>query len=470
MPFNIYPERGQAGPRHTKNWSLYDPSAGTPPGTGAWVSGEGITRPMDWDWILHLLYPSGSKGYPLTALISKMSKKIVTDPRYHWFGKSLPSQSGEITGVFSDAGLVNAYAGGGIAGDLIFVQMSLQDSQHFRDGHEVMFSHPTYDSFMLRGKVVAVAPNGTRSFVSVYLLEADSVALPNASALGGYLIIIGDINPEFGAAPNNIAYESVKFENYTQIFRQPVRISNTALHTAYRLGTSAGNTRGDYAEQVREALELHGMQKEKAFIFGLPTERVGNNGMPERTTAGILWFIHNFGGVVADFRTLVDPDFPIPAGALWNEWGSRFLDYIMARIFRYGGMGSRLCFCGWGAISGIQNCVMYAPKTQYTIGVRESAYGINITTLVSPFGELQLVSHPLFTYVPSMRNAMLIISMEDLEYRELRPTKYIAEAKDNPTSPGLLDGITEEYINESGLALYFPPKFGIIYGVGLDRP
>ena len=468
MAFDIYPSYGQIGPRHTENWHVYNPNAGTPPGT--WVSGKGITREMDWDWVLHRLYPTGTKGYPLTALISRMRKEYLTDPQFHWFGKSAPTQNATIIGVFLDGGMTTPYAGGAVVGDLLYVQMSLQDVQHFRDGHEVMFVNTDYDRYILRGKVVSVAPNGNNSYVSVMLLEADATTGPNASLPNSFLVIIGDINPEFGAAPGNVAYEPTMFENYAQIFRQPVRMSNTALHTRFRLGSPGGSSKGDYPELVKEALELHGLLREKAFLFGLPTIRVGANGMPERTTGGVDWFIKKYKGVVADFRTLNDPDFPIPAGAFWNDWGSRFLDYVTARVFRYGGMGTRIGLCGWGAIIGIQNCVMYSPKTQYSIGLRESAFGINIVTLVSPFGEIQLVAHPLFTYIPNMRNTMIILSLEDMIYKELRPTRYIAGTKDSPPAPGLLDGITEEYISEGGLKILNAPKFGMVYGIGLDRP
>lgn len=467
MPLT-FPQRGQNGPRHTENWWLYDTLGGTPPGTGAWASGKYKTRPTDWDYVLHRLYPSGTKGYPLTALITKMRKKVVMDPEFHWLSKTLPSQYTPTTNVFRDPGLTVPYVGGGVIDDVLYAQVPLIGATHFRDGHEVAFINDDVSAFLLRGKAVAVSQAGANSFISVKLLENDTVAPPtHAGTPNGGIVVIGDVNPEFGAVPNNIAYDPVKYTNFTQIFRSPLRISNTARATTYKPGSP-----GDYAELLREALELHGIQKEKAFLFSLPTEKIGTNNMPERTTGGLLWFVQNHGGFVGDFRTINTPDFTLPAAAQWTTYGSRFLDYVMAMVTRYGGYGNRICFCGWGAVAGVQNAILYGPKTQYNIVYKDSIFGMRITTLVSPFGEFELVVHPLFTYFPNFRNSMFIISFEDLEYRPLngRETIFHAEAANSSSPPGHLDGVTEEYLTEAGLAVHFPCKFGCVHGIGLDRP
>ena len=465
MPFQM-PVQATYGARHTQNWKVYDTTGGAPPGTGAWVNGKLITRPLDWDEVLHLLYPTGSQGYPLSALITKMSKKPAVDPEFNWFSKTLPSQEALNTGVYIDAALTTAYGGGGLVGDVIYIKTSLTDIQHFRDGHEVMIVSPTDSLFMLRGKVVGVAQNGVNSFLAINLLEADvSSLLTNAGTLGLSTIVIGDINPEYGAMPGNLLYEPIKFTNYTQIFREPLRISRTALQSAYRIGS-----KGDYQEAHRETLERHSIQKEKAWFFGLPTERMGANGMPERTTAGLTWFISNFGGLVADFRTINVPELVIPAGATWINWGGRFMDYCASMIFRYGGMGGRLAFCGFGALAGINSMIKYGPNSNYTINTGMTSYGINVTELITPFGKLNFVLHPLWGNYAHMRNTMYVVSMEDLQYRALQDTKFYDDNTDRSLSHARLDGIAEEYLTEAGLAMYNPVKFGIINGIGLDRP
>ena len=469
MPLYHYPESAVTGPRHTENFRYYDPTPIIPGGAAkGWVSGKYTTRPTDWNYALHRMYPSGSKGYPLTALITKMQKSPATDPEFHWMSKMLPSQCGAITGVFRDPGLTTAYAGGALEGEVLYFRVSLDDSTHFRDGHEAAIISADYADYILRGKVISVAPAGANSFVSLQLLENDGVApAPVASSPNASIIVIGSINPEFGATPSNIIYDPTTFKNYTQIFRTPYRISGTARATRYLPGSP-----GDYAEGMRETLEMHGITMEKAFLLSVPTEKIGVNNMPERTTGGIQWFIQNHGGTIADFRTIPTAISDIPAGATWNEYGTRFLDYMMYQVTQFGGYGNRICFCGGGAISGIQNAVLYRPKTSYTIGYKESAFGINVVTLYSPFGEFQLVVHPLFAYFPNFLNSMFIISLEDLRYRPLngRDTTYHSEAPGKSPSPGYLDGTTEEYLTECGLELHFPVKFGIAHGIGKDRP
>ena len=93
------------------------------------------------------------------------------------------------------------------------------------------------------------------------------------------VLIVGNINPEGGPIPDAIAYDPLKFNNYTQIFRTPLEITRTARKTKLR-------TEDAYKEAKRESLELHSIEMEKAYLFGVRSESIGPNGQPERTTAG----------------------------------------------------------------------------------------------------------------------------------------------------------------------------------------
>lgn len=467
VPANPYPQRVNQGHRSTVDWALYDYQQGVPPGTGAWVNGIYQWRPTDWDSFLHYLYPTGNKAYPLTALITKMKKKPVSDPQFNWFSKGMPTQTANNTGVFRDAGLTIAYVGGGVVGDVIYVRAVLEEVQHFRDGHEAMIASPTDPTMILRGKVVGVAPNGNNSYIAINLLEADTNSLTsNAGTPGNVTMVIGNINPEAGAMPGNISYDPVKFTNYTQIFRTSVRMSRTAMQT--KIITSKD---GGYADEKKQALELHGMEREKAFLFGLPTENIGLNGKPERTTGGIYDFILRRGGFIDDFRTTTPAStLAIPAGGAWVDWGSQWLDYALAKPFALGGIGSRLGFCGYGAFIGINNAVKYGPKAQYTLTPRMSEYGINVQTLLGPVGQVDLVLHPLLSMMPNFQHSLLLISFEDLTYRYLQETQYYKDSVSINTGHTRIDGIAEEFLTECGLQLNFPQKFGYFSGVGLDRP
>ena len=98
------------------------------------------------------------------------------------------------------------------------------------------------------------------------------------------VLIVGNINAEGASIPDAISYDPVKYNNYTQIFRTPLEITRTARKTRLRTGDP-------YKEMKREALELHSIELEKAFFFGVSSENTGSNGKPERTTQGCIDFI-----------------------------------------------------------------------------------------------------------------------------------------------------------------------------------
>jgi hypothetical protein len=115
----------------------------------------------------------------------------------------------------------------------------------------------------------------------VKLLEDDDNSTAGDLSDADTLLIIGNINAEGAAMPDAVAYDPLKWYNFTQIFRSPLEITRTAMQTRLRTGDQ-------YKEAKRECLEMHGIEMEKAFLFGVPSESTGDNGKPERTTLGIV--------------------------------------------------------------------------------------------------------------------------------------------------------------------------------------
>ena len=96
--------------------------------------------------------------------------------------------------------------------------------------------------------------------------------------------------------PQAVSYNPTKYYNKTQIFRTPLSIDRTTRQTRSRTGDK-------YKELKREALELHSIEMEKAFIWGIMTENTGDNGKPETTTAGLVRTIIDNSGNVSNFVT-----------------------------------------------------------------------------------------------------------------------------------------------------------------------
>ena len=414
-------------------------------GTGDWATDE---RPYNWRQGILFLYPNGSA--PLTALLSKMGEESVDDPQFHWWTKSLASQRATVTGVYTSVNLSSAYTSGGTAGQTLYVKMSEADADQFRAGHQVLLRCSTDLDVDVNGKVTAVFKDGASSYIAVKLLEADDNSASHDLSDCNTALIIGNINPEGGATPDAIAYDPTKLYNYTQIFRTPLEITRTAQKTKLR-------TADAYKEAKREALEIHSIEMEKAFLFGKKSESTGANGKPERTTDGLISCIKD-NATTNLFNFVTDTDY---SGQTWIQGGEDWLDESLEVIFRYGS-NEKLAFCGSGAVLGINRIAKSSGNINLT--PRDIGYGLKVMEWLTPFGVIYLKTHPLLSYEATNRNMMVVFEPAKLKYRYIDDTTFKKDRQD----PGT-DGSKDEYLTECGLEYHHPSAFGILNGMNQDN-
>ena len=244
-------------------------------GTGDWVAN---VRPESYRESILFLYPNGQA--PLTAMMSMLPGEPVTDPKYHWWTKTLPLQLATITELYTDSGLSSVYASGGVAGTILYAKVSEAQAKEFRPGHTALFRKVSgsasdeadyrYDK---RGKVVQRVLNGASSFVAIRLFS-DASATYDLDEVTN-VTVIGNMNAQGATMPEVVAYDPVQHTNVTEIFRTPLSITRTARKTRLR-------TNAQYEESRREALELHSIEMEKALIWivalGLLVFRLWNRG------------------------------------------------------------------------------------------------------------------------------------------------------------------------------------------------
>lgn len=411
-------------------------------GTGDWVANQ---RPENWREMILRLYPNGKA--PLTAIMAMQGNEKTTDPHFHWWERLLPDQRATITGVWDNAALNDAADGGETAGTTMYVQMSAADAAKFIPGHQMLLRDASILDTDVNCKVTADSViNGANSYVTVKLLEDD-----DNSANGGDLttvdvaLVVGTIHAEGGLSPDGLRYDPVEYFNYTQIFRTALEHTRTAAKTKLRTGD-------DVMQAKKEALELHSIEIERAFTFGIRTLGTGTNGKPERTTGG-----------VKSFLSTNKYDFTKEAGTgTWLNTGEDWLDERFEEIFRYGNT-EKIALCGSGALLGIQKIAKQ--NGLFDLTAKTESYGVKVLRWVTPFGEINLKTHPLMTYEPTTRNSMLIVDPSFLSTRIIDDTKYIPNIQAND-----LDGEKSEYLTESGLELHFEQAHGHFDGIGLDNP
>lgn len=417
------------------------------------VSGQ---RPKNWREMILYLYPNGNA--PLTAILSKMGSEKVDDPEFNWYTKTLSTQAGTITGVFTNAALNAAYAGAtAVAGDTLYVKMAEADAKEFRIGHQILLRKSDSVAVDKNAKVTARTLAGANSYLTILLLEADNTTGDDISDATRCLVI-GNINAEGAGMPDAISYDPVKISNLTQIFRTPLDITRTAKRTRLRTGDA-------YKEAKREALEYHSIEMEKAFLWGIMTERTGANGKPERTTAGLIPTIKQYApNNVVDFRTWSTANHNADD---WTEnfAGEDFIDTQLEVLFRYGNR-QKLALCGSGALLGINKLVKN--RSEFTFTSETKDYGIQVVSWKTPFGEINLMTHPLFSFESSNRHSVVIFEPANLKFRYIDDTTFYADGEKQNTGPNRIDGTKEEFLTEAGLEFHHPVGWGYWNGIGLN--
>lgn len=494
-------------------------------GTGDWVPNQ---RPTNIRESILYLYPNGKA--PLTAIMSKMTSSKVDDPAFSWFTQVFNSINGNIAanngivGTFAKGenvtvnlparpassfpgarsnpttgapmlgadrtsgyqpeeligGLVTpnifdgtaeraaavagagtaAGFGGGVPYDPLYWANSI------KVGHQVLLSSTTNPTISVNTKVIGVdVGNNSTTELSVIILEDP----PSGSTAGNYnyFSVIGNINPEGGHMPSPISLHPMQMHNYTQIFRTSLSITRTARETRTR-------TENQYAKMRREALEMHSIEMEQAFLFGTDSFRFGGNGHPERTTRGIVRYIQqwapqnifNFANSTFDAANGVN----VPSG-YFNEQsngmaiGQIWFNQVLEKIFRYGAE-EKLMLCGNGAIMAINDLAFLGGAIN--IAPRERTWGLQIMNWVTPFGNVSFMSHPLFNEHPVWRNTILVLEPRELEYKYITDTTFYGEnGRVHPEGYGRdrIDGSNEEFLTEAGLKFGMPLKCGILYNV-----
>lgn len=405
--------------------------------------------PGDYREAILRWYPNGEA--PLTAMLSKLPSEVTDHYRYDWWTEGLPTQGAAITELYHDALLGTAYTEtDGAAGDTVYAKMAEASAKEFRAGHEVMLRDNSVPGAEIVGKVLAVSLNGASSYVAIKLLEADDQASGHDF---DYLLVIGSINPQASESPDAISYQPVNVYNYCQIFRTALEIAGTTLATKTRVGDW-------YQHEKQNALRMHSIEMEKAFLWGIRYLGTGSNGKPEYTTGGMIRTI-----TTNRYYYATDTDY---SGKTWIQGGDDWLDEVLAAIFKYGG-DTRMVYAGVGAIAGLNRLA----KTYGNIQLKtaQAEYGIKVMEWITPYGVIYLKRHPLFSYETADNYSMVLFEPKQLRYRYMkgRDTHFRPDDRLQKGTWTDKDAIKEGWLTEAGLELGVEPTFGYLRGVGQDN-
>ena len=429
-------------------------------GSGDWATDQ---RPKAWREMIQFLYPNGA--VTLTGLTSKMGSEKVSDPEFNWWTESLEREGGAVSNMYAESTLTTAYvyathqATIGIAGGQVYAKVALAVAKQFVVGDVVMLRDTDRPNVDVRGEVFSIDYNADNSKISILLHESDDNDTTAASfniATVDTILNIGDINAEGGEIPDSLHYLPVKITNFTQIFRRSLNITRTNLELKLR-------TDEQYQELKRQTLLYHGISMERAFLWGLAFEGTGANSLPKRTSRGII----------TDIRTNASANvshYPDASGFTTKNWragGKDWLDEKFEVGFREGD-DEKLAFCGSTWLMGLNQLAEQYGQINLTPATAE--YGLRVIKWITPFGEINLKTHPLMTHEPTMRDMMVAFEPRRLKYRFVTDTTYYPDINRDKklAGHGKIDGIKEEYLTECGLEYHHPSTGLVLTGGGSD--
>lgn len=368
-------------------------------------------RPENWREKFLQLMPNGSA--PLTAILSMLASEPTDDPEYHNFTKALPD-------------FKFTHSGTALAGATTLTATSSSDASFVRVGSMIRNWRT--------GEVAKVTalPSNTTFTVTRGVGNGGTGIAVNANDIW---FLIGDASAEGATAPSVISWDATSTENYTQIFREPVQFTRTAIKTKTRTGDA-------YKEKLKDALTLHMMKIERSILFGKKDLITGSNGEPERYTGGI---IPNLTSNVLDLSG---------ASGIMSE--ATFDTFLAQYAFAFGS-SEKLALMGWKA-ANLLNTIAKAKYQISSVDVGQS-YGLHFTRYTTPFGDLLVKTHPQFRQLPGAESTMLILDTADLKYRYIDDTQLLKDRQAND-----MDGVMDEYLTECGLELLQEKTHALISG------
>jgi hypothetical protein len=243
-----------------------------------------------------------------------------------------------------------------------------------------------------------------------------------------FLLLVGSQYAEGTAEPKATSRNPVKYNNYTQIFKDTYDLTGTAAETHARTGDPLKNDK-------KRKMWDHSRSIEFAMLFGRKSEGTGANGKPLRTTDGLRAVLPTTTTTV--FSTAVTT--------------STFLDAVYP-VFDFNSPAGdeRIVLCGNTFLNELNKILLTAGNIEYGTVVKQ--FGMTLREYILPQGRLLLRTHPLLNRHSLYQASGFIIDFSSIRWRPMRnrDTKFI----DNIQNKGE-DARRGMWITEAGLQVDF---------------
>lgn len=436
--------------------------------------------------ILHS-YPNGKA--PLTGILSMIPEEDVNDSIFYWYEKRYQSPKTTLRGtnpVTSDAPSTGDANDGtailtGAKTITVDYYMKVDSTKDLAPGHVIRVDtdgNLWWVVSVTRG-VTAEATNG---YIKVRLLRAATLGvIATIFAAATVIRVVGSAYGEgqngTGLSPTGIK-RPYAVQNTTQIFRDRFTFPGSVLKMGLKYDKS-----GPYKEKAHDTVTDHMTSIERALLFGKrsTTTRASFDSSQEdltvRTMSGIIEILELWDagstGISIDGATYAPYSFKGASTSdtddqkriITNTAGTITVDKFTSyteRISRYhtNKSNDKLVLCGAGALMALVK--MFRANSSFQVRYGEKAYGLTVAIITTPFGDYNLVTHPLFNEDTTMTYWMLFLDIWNLKYRPL--TDRDTQLLKNRQNPGD-DKRIDEFLTEAGLEFQMPESCMLVKNV-----
>jgi len=339
---------------------------------GVFASDQGIQGDRKGDFAAALLQVNPTGTAPLLALSSGMESADAADTVVTWFEENhisgrinLTNNAG--TGVSIIVDDVSIVVAGAIfileaSGEYVFVQS-------------------------ISGSTLTVI----RGFAGTTITAIDGSSTPKP------IQRIATAHEEGSAKPVAVANLGFPRFNYLQIFRNAWDVTGTARNVDFHTGNLV-------AKNKRDAGFFHAEDIERAMWFGLKSIGV-KNGKPFRTMDGIL--------------SQITTNVIVEGGSTTQLELNDHFEAVFGRNIK-GKPNERIAFCGNKVITVINAIAVIDGVNNLSPGQTE--FGFKIAKWLTPYGDLSLMTHPLFNESPVWTENLYTLHPGAIRTRWLRRT------------------------------------------------
>jgi hypothetical protein len=305
-------------------------------------------------------------------------------------------------------------------------------------GTAVTFDVATGTKFRPADIIIATRTNEQMRVESIATntLTVTRGASPVALVAADEILIAGSAQPEGDLSRVPVSAEPTPVLNYTQILRRSWELTGTAYSSENETDPH------DWDYQAKKIGIEHKRDIERTLLFGVPSKVTASNGQPMRTTGGLFYFIKtNQMDAMGGFSE-----------AEFNTWSRT--------LFKYG--SKRKVLMGSPLATSVLNTF---PQSKVRISQSEKKYGINVTTFVSPFGELGLVTNWELDGA-KYGGVLVAYDQANVRYRYLQNSKANRDSHVNTQiQPADADSRRDEWLTEMGLEVNLEKTAGIVTGI-----